>query len=268
MRPRLVTIPISHYCERARWALDLAQVDYDEAQHLQFFGWIAAWRVGRRKTVPVFVHEGGALADSQEIVQWASARMGDLLYPPDCRADVEALDQELAGKYGDATRRIAYAWFFRNLDACLAYNFGAAPPLQVGVMRFGRPLAVRFAARYVGVGPDALGRTHEVVHRTLDALAERCKDGRKYLCGDRFTAADLTFASLSGPSVLPPRYGMPLPPIEVLDEPARQWIQTMREHPAGALALRLYEERPPVRARLPRPLAASPPRSALDHSAS
>ena len=32
---RLITIPISHYCERARWALQRAGVDFIEEQHLQ-----------------------------------------------------------------------------------------------------------------------------------------------------------------------------------------------------------------------------------------
>ncbi|MCW3023116.1 MAG: Glutathione S-transferase family protein, partial [Conexibacter sp.] len=33
-RPILVTIPISHYCEKARWALDRAGVAYEERRHL------------------------------------------------------------------------------------------------------------------------------------------------------------------------------------------------------------------------------------------
>ena len=32
---RLLTIPISHFCEKARWALDRAGVDYVERRHIQ-----------------------------------------------------------------------------------------------------------------------------------------------------------------------------------------------------------------------------------------
>ena len=28
--PRLITIPISHYCEKARWALERAEIPYRE----------------------------------------------------------------------------------------------------------------------------------------------------------------------------------------------------------------------------------------------
>ena len=32
---RLITIPISHYCEKARWALDRAGIEYREERHIQ-----------------------------------------------------------------------------------------------------------------------------------------------------------------------------------------------------------------------------------------
>jgi len=43
---RLITIPMSHYCEKARWALSHAGVDFVEEAHLQVFHYAAA-RVGR-----------------------------------------------------------------------------------------------------------------------------------------------------------------------------------------------------------------------------
>ena len=42
----LITIPISHYCEKARWALDRAGVDYEEHPHLQLIHRIAVRRAG------------------------------------------------------------------------------------------------------------------------------------------------------------------------------------------------------------------------------
>jgi glutathione S-transferase len=32
---RLVTIPISHHCEKARWALERAGIPYREERHVQ-----------------------------------------------------------------------------------------------------------------------------------------------------------------------------------------------------------------------------------------
>jgi len=42
--PRLITIPINHFCEKARWALDRAAIAYREERHVQGIHQIAARR--------------------------------------------------------------------------------------------------------------------------------------------------------------------------------------------------------------------------------
>ena len=51
----LITIPISRYCEKARWALDRAGVRYRERAHLQGIHSGPARRAGGGSTVPVLV---------------------------------------------------------------------------------------------------------------------------------------------------------------------------------------------------------------------
>ena len=57
--PRLITIPISHYCEKARWALERADIPYREERHLQVIHWAHVWRAGRGRTAPVLVTRTG-----------------------------------------------------------------------------------------------------------------------------------------------------------------------------------------------------------------
>jgi glutathione S-transferase len=144
---RLVTIPISHFCEKARWALDRAGVDYSEQPHVQLIHLVAARRAGGGRTVPVFVTDAGAvLAESSEILRWADARLvrERRLYP--------------------------------------------------------------------------------------------------FLLGDRFIAADLAFAALAAPVLLPPRYGLPLPPPEAMPDAMAREVRRLRAHPAGVFADRVYAE--------------------------
>ena len=86
---RLVTIPISHYCEKARWALDRAGIAYVEDPHLQAFHYIATLRAGGGVTAPVMTHPGGVLPDSNAIMRWADAqqRLASPLYPADRLGD-------------------------------------------------------------------------------------------------------------------------------------------------------------------------------------
>ena len=76
--------------------------------------------------------------------------------------------------------------------------------------------------------------------------------------GDTFTAADLTWAALTAPSVLPQRYGVALPQPDRLDDDAKLWVEEVRAHPAGQFAVRLYEHRPSVRGTTQRPPVAIP----------
>jgi glutathione S-transferase len=89
----------------------------------------------------------------------------------------------------------------------------------------------------------ALERTHQSF-AAVDALLA---DGRPYLCGDRLSYADLTFASLAALAVLPPEYaGRSLhgPPVRIedLDPDWQAEVQALRARPAGRYALALYRD--------------------------
>lgn len=77
----------------------------------------------------------------------------------------------------------------------------------------------------------------------FDFVAGMLADGRRHLCGDRFTAADLTFAALSAAVVVPPVYGVALPQPSDMQPDTAALVERAREHPAGAYALSLFAER-------------------------
>ncbi len=162
-------------------------------------------------------------------------------------------EERFAGAYGVETRRVCYEWTFRVLEDALPYNAGAAPRYEVAALSLARPIARAFMRRYLGTSPEQAARGREITLETMNAVAEAIADGRPYLTGDRFTAADLTFAAMSAPALLPAEYGVPLPPLSAAPADAAEWIRTLRVHPAGAFALRLYEARPAPLGTLARP---------------
>jgi glutathione S-transferase len=251
----LRTIPISHYGERARWALDVAGVDYLELHHLQMFSWGSAkWARGSR-TLPVVTIGRRVLADSADVVRWSADELGAPLYPRGIdRREAERLERRFAEAFGVATRLIAYDWFFRSLDLCLPYNAGRAPELEVLAMSALRRGVKPFAAGYLGVRPQAVAEARDLVDRTLDDVASRLGDGRPHLLGEAFSAADLAFATMMAPAVLPARYPVTLPTPDLIPDDACARVKAIREHPAGRFALRLYQARPPTRGRYLRAL--------------
>ena len=68
---RLLTIPISHFCEKARWALERAGIDYVEERHVQGIHRIVARRAGGGTTMPVLVTDEGVFAESEDILRYA-----------------------------------------------------------------------------------------------------------------------------------------------------------------------------------------------------
>jgi glutathione S-transferase len=239
---RLITIPISHYCEKARWALDRAGIPYQEERHVQGIHQVVARRAGGGKTVPVLVGEGEVLNESDDILHWADERTPPehRLFPGD--PEVEALCTRFDEGLGPHGRRLMYMLMLPERELMLSFNNAGVPRWEDRFMRIGWPLIKRFAARELGMTPGIEREDEAIVWREFDFVGDLLSDGRSYLCGERFSAADLTFASLAGPAVVPPQYTVDLPQPDTLPPVAAALVRQAREHPAGRHALRMFED--------------------------
>jgi glutathione S-transferase len=244
--PTLITIPISHYCEKARWALDRAGIAYRERAHLQVVHWIPVARAGGKKTAPVLVWGDRVFADSADIVEEANARARPdrALFPDDPAAAVEvrALQRDFDEVLGPEGRR----WMYFNLrgrrDIAIAYACTGVPAWERRGLPLVYPLAARIIDRYLDITPASAERSELEVRAVFDSVAERLGDGRPFLCGERFSAADLTFASLAASLLMPPEYGVPLPRPDELPPAMAAKVREFRAHPAGAHALKMFRE--------------------------
>jgi glutathione S-transferase len=243
---RLVTIPISHYCEKARWALDRARIPYREEHHVQGIHRVAARRAGGGATVPVLVTPDGAIGESQKILEWVDARLApeQRLFPQDAaqRAEVDALCRRLDERLGPAARRLIYVHMFDQRKLVLAFNNQGVPWWEDRTLRYGWQPLRRFIERELGIVPGIQVRDEAIVFEEFDHVAGLLADGRSFLGGERFGAADLTFAALSAAATLPDGYGVTLPKPEMLAPATAALVQRARSHPAGRHALSLYAE--------------------------
>jgi len=238
----LVTIAFSHYCEKARWALDRCGVAFTESAHLPLFSYLATYRASRTKTVPILIAGDRKLTDSTEIVAWCDDTQPGTLLPEDpaLRGEVLALEDDFDRQLGPATRRWGYAQLIDD-PRVVAYMGSRVPRWQALGLRVARPVAMRVLKRGLNITPDGVARSLAKIEDTFERVGALLRDGRRYLAGDRFTAADLTFASLAAPVLLPKELDVGLPPYELFG-PAIPQIDAWRASPAGAFALRMYAE--------------------------
>jgi glutathione S-transferase len=240
--PRLLTIPLSHYCEKARWALDAVGLDYVEEPHLPLVHRYFTGRVDARQ-VPVLVTTDQTYRDSGAIVRYADslAPRYHPLIPQDAggRSEVLEMERYLDRELGPHARRWAYGELLGTpaLRPCFAAGVPAAErAIAPVVTRAVQPL-IRRGFR---VTPENARRSLERVREVFAWIDAKLADGREFLVGDAFGAADLTFASLASPVLLPDGFGGALPPYEAVPATMREEVERFRATAAGRHALAMY----------------------------
>ncbi len=243
MKPRLITTPASHYCEKARWALDRAGIAYLEEPHAPLFTRLATARAGAQGTVPLLVSDDGVLGDSTEILRWVDRRMP--LYP----AGAAELEEQLDEGLGRAARVLVVHHVSADKAISMRMSTVGVPAWERALVRpFFQP-ARRTLMRMYGVDRNSVERSLVEVRRTFADVGALLADGRPYLCGDRLSAADITFAAL-GNLVILARGGASGLDVSEVPPPLAALVRELRATPAGAFVLRRFaEERWPAGSR-------------------
>jgi glutathione S-transferase len=99
----------------------------------------------------------------------------------------------------------------------------------------------RILRRGLKIDEAGVARSTIAIESVFAMVNELVADGRKTLAGDAFTAADLTFAALAGPILMPPTYATRFGGTARLPAPLAALVLEMRATRAGAFAMRIYE---------------------------
>ncbi|HEY0390701.1 MAG TPA: glutathione S-transferase family protein [Solirubrobacterales bacterium] len=250
-RPTLWHIAVSHYSEKARWALDYKEVPHKRRAvavpglHIPASMWLTR---GASQTFPVLEIDGQRIGDSTEIVAVLEGHFPEPpLYPADPAQRRRALELEdfFDEELGPHLRLLAFHELGKDPERFEAVIERTAPgPLT----KIGGG-AVTYARTYTGLrfgvkSEQAAEVARAKVIAALDRLEAELGSG-DYLVGDSFSVADLTAASLFYPLVLPDEGPLPeeepLPagmesfraPLE--ERTGYQWVEEMfRRHRSTA----------------------------------
>jgi len=242
-KPVLYVFAISHYCEKARWALDYLGLPYV----LQFVapgehGKIARQLGAPASSVPYLKVDGQVIQGSADIVDWAdSAATGPArhLNPDDANlAKCQEIEKRIDDIAGVHIRRFYYS------EALVEHPETVRPIFTKG-LPLSKKLLISLAwkkiqgimTKRMDLGLKQGLESRDVVRQELDWVDDLLADGRKYLVGERLSRADIAVASLLAPLVLPtehPTYAaMKHPPRLASDvatwnqRPSLTWVRSI-----------------------------------------
>jgi glutathione S-transferase len=238
--PVLWHIEISHYNEKARWALDYKGIPHvRKAPFPGTHGFYAAWLTrGRSRTFPLLQLNGRTIGDSTDII----AALEELqpeppLYPEDPAERARALEIEdfFDVEVGPNVRRLVFANMLEDRELTIA-GVEQSHPGRHRVMRATYPLARAAIRMDYGATEERKDEARRKVDEGL-ALIEAEAGPSGYLVGDAFSVADLAAAALIGPLTVPDSY-----PNAVLSvtSPVQELRDAVRARPAGQWGLEMY----------------------------
>jgi glutathione S-transferase len=203
-------IEVSHFSEKARWALDYKEIPHVRKTPLPGVhgAFALALTRGAHRRLPILQLEGRTIADSTAIVAALEEYRADpALYPADPAELERALELEdyFDEQLGPYTRRLVYHHLTSDPELLAEL---AAHQVQWGLDSLSgvskRVLKLFLNLRFATDDPERAKRAEEKVVAALDRLDAEL-EGREYLAGDGFSVADLTAASLLYPIALPPQ---------------------------------------------------------------
>ena len=261
----LYHLSVSHFSEKARWALDLKGLAFRSRPLVPGLHRLTVKRVGGGLTVPVLVDSdsGATVNDSTDILHYLdSLEPEPALFPEDPGRAARVL--EIEEFFDESCARHVGRYLFGFLLQHPTYLRARWERGLSGRQRWSLALAMPLlrwrARRWMAADTESPQQHRAAILAACDRLEEwLAESGGEYLVGDELTAADLAAACILGPVARPPgspwadtvgsaaRMPAGYPPPELQEfrrqfgeRPAAEWVLAMwarHRQPAVATSL-------------------------------
>jgi glutathione S-transferase len=242
-KPLLITIAISHYCEKVRWAMDSLGIDYIEENHAPPFHRQYTSHYGGT-SVPVLFSDGKAFTDSQDILHYLDTIVPNQLYAQDSqlRQQAETLEALFDDKLGVATRNCAYYYAIQQPWSILAAWSKGISLMEKVKCAIAFPVSTKIIKQKYNLTLEGKEAAVQDIREVFDIVNQKVNLGQKYLLGDRFSATEITFAALASPIIRPEHHPVYDSQLAKLPTEMVALVEELRATPAGELVMRMYRE--------------------------
>ncbi|MDH5256770.1 MAG: glutathione S-transferase [Gammaproteobacteria bacterium] len=238
----LYQFPISHYCEKARWALDHKDIKYQVKNLLPGPHIKQIKKIARSTEVPVLNTQGQCIQGSDNIIDYLDDKYPEKSLTPEndfLKKEAEDWETYANFNFGIPIRAIIYSHIIDQPEILISLWTRGGPwygPLFYKLFFSKVQSAVREKMKLNDQYILESKKRIEVSFSELNKIVE----GKTFLVGEHLSRADIAMASLLAPIVLPEksyiRDYLPYPDgvLEYreafTDEPLFKWVENMYQN--------------------------------------
>ncbi len=209
----LYQFPISHFCEKIRWALDFKNLAYTTKNLLPGPHIKQVMAIAKTSEVPVLKHDEIVIQKSAKIIDFL-----DKTYPQNSlMPDDESLQKQVKEWERFADKEIG-----PNLRTFFYHTLLDHPQILIPIFTYNGPWYGKIfmklffpklrktMIRYMKLDDSVAALAKQNLKQAIDKLNTHLLN-RKFIVGEQFSRADLAVAALLAPLVQPLQYGLPWP---------------------------------------------------------
>ena len=235
---KLYEFPVSHYCEKIRWALDFKKLRYERVCMVPVLHIPRMLALTKQTQVPMLQIGERRITDSPRIIATLEEYFLERpsLMPEDneyCRKALE-LCAEFDKNIGIHLRRLGYTHILPDRQTVLEIMSSEQTGIRRTLLPYALPTIIQAMRKGLGINAANYQKSLDKFNAAVDRLDELIQSNG-YLVGNEFSIADLTAASLLSPLVRPTKTlyaSISLPPQDYLDfcnsyahRPFFKWVQ-------------------------------------------
>jgi glutathione S-transferase len=209
----LYQFPISHYCEKIRWAMDHKGLEYKLKNLFPGLHLRTTKKMAPKTYLPILIDQGEQVQNSHVILNYLDEKYPEKsLSPQDPELLEKALEWE---KYCDVEigvhiRRYCYHILLAEPKTVIPFFTQGGPWWGPLFFKLFFSKLEPIMRKVMAIDEEGAKKSEVRIQQALDKLHEEYQQ-RDFLVGDSFSRADLAAASLLGPLITPQGYGLDWP---------------------------------------------------------
>ncbi len=218
----LYQFPISHFCEKIRWALDFKGLPYKQINCLPGLHARQTKKLAKYSSVPILKHNDTVIQGSAAIIDYLEKTFPDKpLSFSDEQLNQEAIAWEKFAdeNIGPHVRRIVYHDLLNYPKIVIPIFSHQGPWYSSLYFKITYPKLTQVMRRLMKINDDSVLESKRILEASLSKLSQHLSNkssnpdinNSTYLVGDQFSRADLSVSALLAPLFAPKEYGVNWP---------------------------------------------------------